>query len=103
MAARNSYRTCRGGYQPPAGRWGHRPLRGAPKNYTAPVGADLRAARRPMAAARSGRWGHRPLRGAPKNYTAPVGADAHIRPSAVRPLRGRVDEDIDPYKFPPHL
>ena len=29
--------------------------------------------------------------------TAPVGADAHIRPTAARPLRGRVDEGIDPY------
>ena len=28
-----------------------------------------------------------------------VGADAHIRPTAFRPLRGRVDEGIDPYDW----
>ena len=50
MAARNLYRTCRGGMpscrrlrQAAArtGRWGHRPLQGAPKNDTAPVGAAI--------------------------------------------------------------
>ena len=34
--------------------------------------------------------------------TAPCRGGSPSRPSAFRPLRGRVDEDIDPYKFPPH-
>ena len=31
-----------------------------------------------------------------------VGAACPYAAASARPLRGRVDGDIDPYKFPPH-
>ena len=72
-------------------------------NRTAPVGADYISARGQL---RYLQGFHKPPPGKgayimrPYSHTPDflVGADAHIRPAAARPLRGRVDQEIDPYK-----
>ena len=38
----------------------------------------------------------------PYKYHCTCRGGLYIRPSAARPLRGRVDEGIDPYKLPLH-